>query len=112
MRDLFVRLACKRVGGDGHGPDHVFAFVGATDALACASPKEPWIAFTPDKASGAGVESLVGGAVNVWKREETWDVGVVHQELAAVAVYLVGPDCALRRLCHGVLLQRFGHLAG
>src|ERR1700761_5522618 len=95
VSDLFVRLASECVGGDGHGPDHVFAFVRTTDALACASPEEPWIAFTPDEASGAGVESLVRGAVNVWESEKTWDVGVVHQELAAVTVYLVGPDGAL-----------------
>lgn len=110
MSDLFVGMACKCVGGDGHGPDHVFAFVGATDALTCASLEEPWIAFAPHKTTGASIEGLVGGAVNVWEREKTWDVGVVHQELTAVAVYLVGPDWALRGLRHGVLLESLSHL--
>src|ERR1700761_1664316 len=109
--DLFVRLAGECVSGDGHGPDHVFAFVGTTYALPCTSLEEPWILFAPDEASGAGVESLIGGAVNVWEREKTWDVGVVHQELAAVAVYLVSPDCALGSLCHGVLLESLGYFA-
>src|ERR1700749_3509842 len=104
VNDLFVRLACKRVASDGHRPDHVFAFVRTTDAFACTSLEEPGIALAPDETSGASIESLVGGAVNVREREKTWDIGVVHQELASIAVYLVGPDCALRRLCHGVLL--------
>lgn len=110
--DLVGVAAGEYVDDLRHGPDHVAAYVRAADAFSCGALEEPGIARAPAEGARAVVERRIGGSIEVGKAEQAGDVGVVHQELAAIAVDLVGPDGAFGSCGNGVLVQCLFDLFG
>ena len=97
---------------DRHGPRHVVAYVGSAYALARLATEEAGIVVAPHEASRVLVDGVGGVHIaHVAHAEERRHVGVVHEELVAEAVDLIGVDLAiLGVVVDGVGLQRRLHL--
>ena len=112
--DLLVVGGGEGPHGDGQGPDHLQAHVGAPHSLGGGTTEEVGVVAAQDEGPGAAVEGVAGGAgAQVGEGEEAGDVGVVHVVPVSEAVHLVRPDRPVdRMLHHGVGRQGLFHLGG
>ena len=71
----------------------------ASDAFACGSAMEIRIGFAPDELSGILIYRIVCRNISeVAHRKKRRHVGVVHEELTAEAVHLIGIDLSIFRV--------------
>lgn len=114
VADFVVVLRGERFHHYTHGPSHVVADVGASDAFSCGSAEEVGVILAPHVAAGV----LIDGVVDVYiaeicHGEKAGHIGVVHEVGVAEAVYLEGVDFAIFGVViDGMLLEGSLYLVG
>src|SRR5262245_38016191 len=81
----------QRPHNNSQRPDHIQAHVWSTNPFGCLSPKEVGVILTEHKGAGVPVNLRIRRtATQIWQRQQTGNIGVIHEELIAKTVYLVG----------------------
>src|SRR2546425_12568630 len=96
-QNLVVTGAGQGPHDNSQRPDHVQTDVRSTDAFGSFAAKEVRIVIAQDLRSSVAIDRVVRGhATQIWQREQARNIRIIHEELVAESIYLVGVNHSMR----------------